>query len=150
MYNYFIGRLLYLGDQERTGIYSIPVSGEGEQKEVLSDVLCPYTMTLNYKTGNIYAMDTCSQVFKSSRIDGSNNRVIFDNSLHGFVLGSSMFEDKLFWTQSTTVSSVKYLDMNGSSTSEEVLLQTRGIYNDLVVVHPSNQPSGRTLCMTCH
>lgn len=138
-----INSLLFWGDRERNGIYRISVNGTGEQNEILSE-LCPHSLTLSYKTGNVYTLDSCSTNLKSSRIDGSNRKVLLSHIGYGFVYGSSMFENKLYWSQSSgEVSIVKSLNMSGSVSQGVFESKRRGeLFNDMMVVHPSNQPSG--------
>ena len=136
----FIYSLLFVGDRGRNGIYRIPVGGSRQPIDVLG-IQCPLAMALSYKTGNIYTMDSCSHYMKSSKIDGSDPETIMSDIGQGFVYGSSMFKDKLFWTQATATSYVKSLDMNTNIT-QNIYFKIGDIFNDIMVVHSSNQPTG--------
>ena len=134
-------RLLFLGIRDGGGIYRIPVNGTEGRADRIVDMLCPYSMTLSFKTGDIYALDSCFNYVKSSKIDGSHLELVIPNIGVGFVYGSSMFGDKLFWCQVSDGSSVKYFDMN-TTTNHDIFQTSTDIFTDVTVVHSSNQPSG--------
>ena len=138
----FIYSLLFVGDRGRNGIYRIPVGGSRQPIDVLG-IQCPLALALSYKTGNIYTVDSCSHYMKSSKIDGSDPETIMSDIGQGFVYGMSMFKDKLFWTQATATSYVKSLDMNTNIT-QNIFFKIGDIFNDIMVVHSSNQPTGVT------
>ena len=136
-----IYRFLFLGIRNDGGIYRIPVSGmKGRTNRVIHSN-CPYSMTLNIKTGDIYTLDSCSNFVKSCKIDGSSQKMAISNIGYGFVYGSSMFGEKLFWSQISGGSTVKYFNMN-TTTSYEIFQRNTDIFMDIAVVHSSNQPSG--------
>ena len=132
--------LLFWGDRDGNGIYRIPVNGARKPKKV-TNILCPFSMALSYNTGNIYTVDSCIQLLKSSKIDGSNQEVIIPNIGSGFVYGSSVFGDRLFWSQASSVSVVKYFNIK-MGTSHEIFQRSMNIFYDVMVVHSSNQPPG--------
>ena len=137
-------RLLFLGMRDGGGIYRIPVNGTEGRANHIVDINCPYSMTLNFKTGDIYTLDSCSNFMKSSKIDGSHQEMVIPNIGYGFVYGSSVFGDKLFWSQVSGGSTVKYFDMN-TTTSHDIFQRVTDIFTDITAVHSSSQPSGIVL-----
>ena len=117
------------------------MSGLREPKGVLH-LDCPLSLTLSFQTGNVYAVDSCSKTITTSKIDGSNQEIIVSNIGSGFAFGSSVFENKLFWSLTAEISTVMYYDLN-MSTSHKLFLKSSDIFNDLMVVHSSNQLSGK-------
>ena len=133
-----------MGIRDGGGIYRIPVNGTEGSANHIVNMDCSYSMTLSFKTGDIYSLDSCFNNVKSSKIDGSHVELVIPNIGVGFAYGSSMFGDKLFWSQVSDGSSVKYFDMN-TTTSHDIFQRSTDIFTDVTVVHSSNQPSGIVL-----
>lgn len=134
--------MLFWGDRNKRGILRTSINGTGDPTEVLRGIGCPNSVALNCRTGFVYSIDACTGAMKTSRLDGSNEETLSRKITNGFVTSAAMYSDRFFWTTTQKLSAaVKYTEMESVSGHEYFTL--RGdTFDDVAIVHPSNQPPG--------
>lgn len=124
------------------GIYRMAVNG-GE-REKISDTLCPYSLTLDYATRDLYWLDSCTYQLETSKIDGSNFQHIETDDDNYFSYGVSVHDGNVYWTQTGPTSYVDCYDMEAASQHRIYSVQNT-VLQDIHIVDPSNQPSGKPI-----
>lgn len=128
-----------MGDSLRGGIYKITVDSK-EEKKMIDNTMCPSSLSLDYSTRDLYWFDGCSFQLQTTKMDGSNRQVINTGSALYFSYGSSVYKSHFYWTEIVDMYSFDI----GKSVREKICSVPDGaILQDVHVVHPSNQPSGR-------
>ncbi len=95
---------------------------------------------MDYYSQTVYWADYCNYQLESAAMDGSGEVTSLRVSNIQISYGIALFEETLFWTQSTVVLAVNKktggsgMEIFRSSSSERV--------NGIKVVHPSKQPAG--------
>ena len=128
-------------DSKRGGIQRIVVDEREHEKIVHTD--CPLSLTLDYRSRDLYWMDGCTYQIGTSKIDGSLYRLISRNGNNFFSHGSSVFQSHLYWTTYDDSKANVYCYNVLTNAEDKIHSWNRIILRDLQLVHSSNQPSGK-------
>ena len=133
--------MLLMGDTGRDGVYKLPLNGSEEVK-LLDEIYCPDSLALDFKTRSLYVADGCSYQLSASNMDGSDYRsILIDERTVTFPKGSSVYHNDIFWTKRGKTSSVECF--NKETVRHIGIYSTNELLSDLIIVHSSNQPSGK-------
>ena len=72
---------------------------DGTSREVLhnTNLVWPNALTLDYDTQILYWMDASLDKFESSRVDGSNRRLLSTTQIH-HPFGITLYQNRFYWT----------------------------------------------------
>ncbi len=140
---YYYFSLLIWSEKHKNGIFSTSINGTGEVTEVMN-VTSPYPLTINFRTNSLYTMGQSTGELKTSKIDGSNEKVLsrkLTNS--GLVQSATMYDDKIYFTKNDISAVIEYVVMEDTTVEMGNYFTTSfESFNDMAIVHHSNQPSG--------
>lgn len=131
-------------DRERQTIERIGVNGAG--REVVKGSLgsCVEPMTLDFPTFTIFYLDRCSISVKSVRMDGVRTSSSLTLSLGSLISsGISVYEDFIYWTDSSTFSIRGVNRTIIGAPLVEVIRPLPSLFGGIEVVHPDKQPPGK-------
>ncbi len=133
-----------MADVGRRGIYRIRIR-DGHQVKIVKDIMCPYALSLDYNTRDLYWTETCTFQLKTSKIDGSDTQILPTVESQFFAHGSSVYQGHLYWTQISEQSTIECHDRKTKSNNRIFTLEESVILLDLQIVHSSLQPSSKPL-----
>lgn len=105
---------------------------------------CVDAMTLDFPTFTIFYLDRCTISLKSVRIDGIRTSSSLSLSFSSLTsLGISIYEDFVYWTDSSTSSLRRVNWTTTGAPAVEVTQPIRSLFGGVEVVHPNKQPFGK-------
>lgn len=132
-----------MGDRKREGIYRVPMDGDKDDEKII-DTQCPDSLALDYKSRYLYWIDGCNYQLGTSKVDGTLDHLLRTGANRFFPYGCSVLKSHIYWTQAGDVSFV-YCFETKSAVEDEIYSQKNTIMRDIQIVHPSNQPSCKSL-----
>ena len=108
------------------------------------DTDCPYSITLDYARRDLYWLDSCKYQLETSKIDGSNTHLIPTDYDNYFSYGASVYDGHVYWTRTGPTSFVDCLERQ-SAEQHRVYTVRNTILQDVVIIHPANQPSSKNI-----
>lgn len=132
-------------DNHRQTIERIGVNGLGREVIKINSNLgtCVEAMTLDFPTFTIFYIDRCSIRVMSIRMNGVRTSSSLSLSLPSLVSkGVSVFEDFVYWTDSSTFS-VRGVNRTVGEPVVQVSRTIRTLFGGVEVVHPKKQPLGK-------
>lgn len=119
------------------------MDGSEKDEKMIVESKCPFSLTLDYTSRDLYWTDGCDYQIRTSKIDGSLNHQIRTESNSLFPYGSSILDSHLYWTQAGEVSTVNCFETR-AAVQDQIYSQRNTIMRDIQIVHPSNQLSRKS------
>lgn len=132
-----------MGDLDRHGIYRIPVDGSEDEKMV--DTVCPNSLTLDYKSRDLYWLDGCNYQIGTSKLDGSDSHLIETSGNQMFSYGTSVIDSHIYWSTKSVDGSSVYCFERKSGVQTLIYSEKDTIIRDVQIVHHSNQLSRKSI-----
>ena len=131
-----------MNDLQRRGIYRIRIK-DGQEVKIVGDIMCPYSLSLDYNSRDLYWTETCTYELRTSKIDGSNPETLPTGLNQFFAFGSSVYDGHVFWTQISDQSTVDCYERKTDTNHRIYTMEETQILQDLQIVHTTLQPSSK-------
>ena len=89
---------LYIADTKKNGIYRYNAN-TGEELDIISDLQCPDSLSIDYSTRELYWLDRCNFQMETSKIDGSNHAILRTAGTNQFSYGASVYDSHIYYLQ---------------------------------------------------
>jgi hypothetical protein len=126
-------------------IERIGVNGMGREVVKSRVGSCVKALTLDFSTFTIFYLDSCTLQLISIRMDGVRTSSTISIALSSLTSsGLSVYQDFIYWTDSTTRTLRRANRTTEGATVEEIVRTEPTLFGGVEVVHPDKQPFGKS------
>ncbi|XP_053482709.1 low-density lipoprotein receptor-related protein 1B [Ictalurus furcatus] len=130
-----LGYVFWIDCCEHPYVGRAGMDGQGQTVIVDKEIYSPSALTIDYTTKRIYWSDDSHILF--ANMDGSHRHKVPHNHIQG-VMGLTLFEDFIYWTDGKSKSLRRAHKTSGSHAVE--LLNSWQAIKSVIVYHPLRQP----------